>query len=518
MREEGPLRSIVIVGGGTAGWMAAAALARLTRGGVAVTVIESDEIGTVGVGEATIPPIRTFNAMIGVDENEFLRRTGGSFKLGIEFVDWLRPGSRYMHPFGPTGADMDGVSFHQFWLQHRDRAQLPPLDAFNLSAVAARFGKFQRPSTDARSVLSTLDYAFHFDAGRYADYLRELAQAGGVSRREGKVVACERDGEDGFVQAIVLADGQRIAGDLFVDCSGFRGLLIEQELETGYEEWSRWLPCDRAVALPCAANGPPLPFTSATALAAGWRWRIPLQHRTGTGYVYSSAHLSDNEAASTLLGLADGEPLGEPRFLRFTAGRRRKVWNRNVVALGLASGFLEPLESTSIHLVQAGVSRLLAMLPDRRFNPVLESEYNRLAALQIEQIRDFIILHYHATERRESPFWQAVADADIPDSLAAKIELFRENGRLFRSGDELFSENSWVSVLIGQGIWPRRIDPLVEAVGNTGEIQQTLKRMAAFIRRAADAMPTHQQFIDNHCRSANSAAPATSSPMFRSAS
>jgi tryptophan halogenase len=518
MRAEGPLRSIVVVGGGTAGWMAAAALARLTRTGVAITVVESDEIGTVGVGEATIPPIRSFNALIGVDENEFLRRTGGSFKLGIEFVDWLRPGSRYIHPFGPTGADIEGVSFHQFWLRHASGGRLPDLDSFSLSATAARLGRFQRPVADPRSVLSTLDYAFHFDASLYAGYLREMAEKGGIRRHEGKVVGCQRSGEDGFIESLTLEDGQQIPGDLFIDCSGFRGLLIEQELGTGYEDWSGRLPCDRAVALPCAADGPPLPYTRATALAAGWQWRIPLQHRIGTGYVYSSAHISDDEAAATALSRAEGRQLADPRFLRFTAGRRRKVWNGNVVALGLASGFLEPLESTSIHLVQAGVSRLLAMLPDRSFDPILTDEYNRLAALQIEQIRDFIILHYKATERDDTAFWNDVRNAPVPDSLAAKIALFRENGRLFRSGDELFSEHSWIAVLIGQGIIPRRIDPLAEAVGTPGEIEQTLARMAAFIRRAAENMPTHQSFIDANCRSALAAARLNQQPLLRSAS
>ena len=516
MSNEGPLRSIVIVGGGTAGWMAAAALARLTRAGTSVVVIESDEIGTVGVGEATIPPIRTFNAMIGVDEDEFVRRTGGTFKLGIEFVDWLRSGSRYMHPFGPTGAAMEGVSFHQFWLKHSAGGKLQSLDDFNLSATAGRLGRFQRPVPDPRSVLSTLDYAFHFDAQLYAGYLRDLAQAQGVVRHEGRVVDVALRGDDGFVEFVTLADGRRIAGDLFVDCSGFRGLLIEEALGTGYDDWSHWLPCDRAVAVPSTASGPPLPYTRATALAAGWQWRIPLQHRTGTGYVYSSACIGDDEAASTALSLIDGKPMAEPRLLRFTAGRRRKVWNRNVVALGLASGFLEPLESTSIHLVQSGVSRLLAMLPDRRFDPVLECEYNRIAAVQIEQIRDFIILHYKATERSDSPFWRAAAAAEVPDSLASKIALFRENGRLFRSGDELFSENSWISVLLGQGVVPRRIDPLADVAGDPAEIEQTLVRMAAFIRRAAEAMPTHQSFIDAHCRAA--AKPASPAPSAKSRS
>ena len=517
MSDTQPIRSIVIVGGGTAGWMAAAALSRLCPTGVDVTLVESDEIGTIGVGEATIPPIRTFNAMLGIDENEFVRRTQGTFKLGIEFVDWLRPGSRYLHPFGTFGADMAGVNFHQFWLKHRASGDFPALEDFNLCAVAARLGRFQKPLEDPRSVLSTLNYAFHFDASLYAAYLREYSEARGVVRREGRVVDVPLRADNGFVEAVVLEGGHRIDGDLFIDCSGFRGLLIEQALNTGYEEWSRWLPCDRAVAVPSSGTGAPLPYTRATALAAGWQWRIPLQHRLGTGYVYSSAHLSDDEAAATALSLVEGEPLGEPRVIRFTTGRRRKLWNRNVVALGLASGFLEPLESTSIHLVQAGISKLLAMFPDQSFNPVLEAEYNRLSALQFEQVRDFIILHYKANERGDTAFWRDAAAMDVPDSLATKIALFRENGRIFRHEDELFSAASWLAVLMGQGVHPRRIDPLVDAAGEPDAVRQTLLRMAAFMRRAAEAMPTHQSFIDQHCRSAPTAAPAPR-PALRSAS
>jgi len=467
---------------------------------VSVTLVQSEDIGTIGVGEATIPPIRTFNAMLGLNENEFVRRTQGTFKLGIEFVDWLRPGTRYMHPFGSFGADMEGVSFHQFWLKHRH--ELPVLESFNLCALAARLGRFQRPVPDPRSVLSTLNYAFHFDASLYAAFLREHAEARGVVRREGRIVDVPLRSDDGFVEAVVLDSGERIEGDLFIDCSGFRGLLIEQALETGYEDWSHWLPCDRAVAVPCRGDADPLPYTRATALAAGWQWRIPLQHRLGTGYVYSSAHVSDDEAAATALSLAEGEPLAEPRVIHFTTGRRRKLWNRNVVALGLASGFLEPLESTSIHLVQAGVSKLLAMFPDRSFAPVLEAEYNRLSALQFEQVRDFIILHYKATERRDTEFWRAAADAEVPATLAAKIALFRENGRIFRHEDELFSQASWLAVLLGQGVQPRRHDPLADAVGDADELRQTLHRMAAFLGRAAEAMPDHRTFIDQHCRAA----------------
>jgi tryptophan 7-halogenase len=518
MNRSGPLQRIVIVGGGTAGWMAAAALSRLVRTGVAITLVESEAIGTVGVGEATIPPIRTFNAMVGVDENELLRRTGGSFKLGIEFVDWWRKGVRYMHPFGQFGADMDGVSFHQFWLRHAGAAGLPPLEAFNLCAVAARLGRFQPPVPDPRSVLSTLNHAYHFDAALYAAFLREKAEAKGVVRREGRVVEVPLRSEDGFVEAVVLDSGERVEGDLFLDCSGFRGLLIEEALGAGYEGWSRWLPCDRAVALPVEGDGDPLPYTRATALAAGWSWRIPLQHRTGTGYVYCSAEISDEEAAETIVQAAQGRALGEPRFLRFTPGRRRKAWHRNVVALGLASGFLEPLESTSIHLIQAGISKLLAMLPDRGFDPILEREYNRLTQLQIEQVRDFVILHYKATERDDSGFWRQLSAMEVPDSLAAKIALFEENGRIFRHEDELFSEASWLAVLLGQGIRPRRVDPLVDTAGSAADQVETLRRMAQLMRAAAESMPSHQQYIDRHCRAGIARAAAAPAPVLRSVS
>jgi len=493
MRAAGPIRKILIVGGGTAGWMAAAALSRLGPAGISVELVESEEIGTVGVGEATIPPIRTFNAMLGIDEDDFVRATQATFKLGIEFAGWRAEGQRYMHPFGPFGADIGGVSFHQFWLKFARRKAVAPLEEFNLCAVAAGLGRFQRPAADPRSVLSTLNYAFHFDASLYAAYLRRYSEGRGIVRHEGKVVDAVLDGEDGFVDAVVLDDGRRLEADLFIDCSGFRGLLIEQALHAGYDDWGSWLPCDRAVAVPVASSGPPLPYTRATALKAGWQWRIPLQHRTGTGYVYSSSHISDNEAASVARAEAGGTPLGEPRFIRFTAGTRRKAWSRNVVALGLASGFLEPLESTSIHLVQAGISKLLALLPDREFNPVIEDEYNRLTRMQIEQIRDFIILHYKANQR-EGDFWRDAAKMEIPESLHRKIELFRESGRIFRFEDELFSDASWLSVLLGQGIVPRRWDPLTDAV-DEDQAQQMLARMAQFIRRAAEAMPTHADYL-----------------------
>jgi tryptophan halogenase len=493
-----PIRRIVIVGGGTAGWMAATAMARLLNGSVsAITLVESDEIGTIGVGEATIPPIRTFNEMVGIDEDDFLRASGGTFKSGIEFVDWTRIGHRYMHPFGRFGADMDGVGFHQFWLKFRD--QTGAFEDYNLCAVAARLGRFERPSRDPRSILSTLNYAFHFDAGLYAAYLRRFAEKRGVVRREGKVAEVALRGEDGFIEAVTLAGGERIEGDLFIDCSGFRGLLIEEALGSGYEEWSAWLPCDKAVAVP-SASGPedPLPYTRATARSAGWQWRIPLQHRTGNGLVYSSRDMTDEDAAAQLLSSLDAAPLAEPRFLRFTTGRRRKVWNRNCVALGLASGFMEPLESTSIHLVQAGISKLFALFPDCSFDPILAEEYNRLTAVQTEQIRDFLILHYKATERDDSPFWRRCRDMEVPESLQRKIDLFRAHGRLFRYEDELFAEASWLAVLIGQDIIPRRHDPLADTLP-ADEIAGTLARMKAFIAQAAAKLPRHGDYVAKHC-------------------
>ncbi|HWH17234.1 MAG TPA: tryptophan halogenase family protein, partial [Allosphingosinicella sp.] len=376
--SEHDIRNIVIVGGGTAGWMAAAAFSRLLDSrSIAITLIESDEIGTVGVGEATIPPLIAYNNMLGINEDEFLAATKGTFKLGIEFVDWGAPGERYFHPFGPHGQDLQAVHFHQLYLRERKRRALPDIAEWSMSAVAAALGRYARPGPDARLPLSQLAYAFHFDAGLYARFLRGLAEGGGVRRVEGRIVDAARSGTSGHVEAVTLADGTRVAGDLFIDCSGFRGLLIEEKLGTGYEDWTKWLPCDRAVAVPSLYPGQPDPFTRSTARAGGWQWRIPLQHRMGNGIVYSSAHMADPDAEALLLGNLEGEPLAEPRRLSFTAGRRRQAWNRNVVSLGLSSGFVEPLESTSIHLIQSGIAKLLALFPDRRFNPVERDEYNR---------------------------------------------------------------------------------------------------------------------------------------------
>jgi tryptophan 7-halogenase len=498
MTSHEPIRHVVIVGGGTAGWMAAAALSRMQANGVTkITLIESDEIGIVGVGEATIPPIKTFNAMLGIDENEFVAKTQGSFKLGIEFAGWSRADEKYLHPFGAYGSDINGVKFHQIWMRLRALGFKAPLGDLNLGTVAAKHGRFDRPSQDRRSVSSTIDYAYHFDAGLYAKFLREYSEARGVVRREGKIIKVEQRAADGFIETVVTEDGSRIGGELFIDCSGFRGLLIEETLHTGYEDWSEYLPCNRALAVPSAHTSPLLPYTRSTARSAGWQWRIPLQHRTGNGYVYCSDYISDDEAAATLLGNLDGEALADPRTLRFVTGRRKQAWNKNVVSMGLASGFMEPLESTSIHMVQAGISKLLALFPDRNFAAHERDEYNRLTALQWEQTRDFLICHYKLNGRDE-PFWKRCAAMDIPESLSRKIELFRARGRLFRYEDELFSDASWTAVMMGQGLMPESYDPLAETL-DPAEIGHMVEKMGALFDTAARQMPTHAEFIARNC-------------------
>lgn len=502
MSDQG-IGKVVIVGGGTAGWMAAAAMsALLDRRAIEIVLVESDEIGIVGVGEATIPPIRAFNAMVGINEDEFLAGTKATFKLGIEFVDWGELGERYFHPFGPHGQDFEGVHFHQLYLREAARRRhLADISHWSMSAAAARLGRFARPGADARLPLSQLAYAFHFDAGLYARFLRGVAESKGVRRVEGKIVGVTRHGESGHVRTLALADGTTIEGELFVDCSGFRGLLIEQELATGYEDWSRWLPCDRAVAVPCQLAGPPDPFTRSTAREAGWQWRIPLQHRMGNGLVYSSAHLEPTAAEVLLRANLDGEMLAEPRHLSFTAGRRRLAWHANVVSLGLASGFVEPLESTSIHFIQSGIAKLIALFPDRGFDDAERDEYNRQMAEVFEDVRDFIILHYHATERSDSEFWNYCRTMTIPDSLAGKLELWRAKGRLFREGRELFGTASWVAVLLGQGLVPRQTEPAVDAI-DAAMASDALDKMELSYRRMAESMPPHAEFVARACANA----------------
>jgi tryptophan 7-halogenase len=511
--EDPRIRRVVIVGGGTAGWMAAAAFSRfLDNGYTEITLIESDEIGTVGVGEATIPPITTYNGMLGIDENEFLRASQGTFKLGIEFVNWGAIGQRYFHPFGMHGRDIEGVLFHQLWMRERTRRPVPDISAYCMSAVAAARGRFARPTGDPRHPISHLAYAFHFDAGLYARFLRAYAERGRVTRVEGKIGDVALRSEDGHVESVQLESGQRIEGDLFIDCSGFRGLLIEQALQTGYDDWTHWLPCDCALAVPTTNVGEPDPFTRSTAHSAGWQWRIPLQHRTGNGHVYASSYMADDEAQRILMANLEGQALAEPRRLSFTTGRRRKCWNRNVIALGLSSGFLEPLESTSIHLIQAGISRLMNLFPDRNFDDAERDEFNRQMESAYDGIRDFIILHYKATARDDSEFWNYCRTMSIPDSLAHKIELFRTKGRVFRHDDELFTVPSWVAVMLGQNIVPERYDPIADALDEE-KVAAAIEQVRAAFEQTAAQMPSHAQFIAQNC----AAPPVDFAPMEKSA-
>lgn len=501
------IRRIVIVGGGTAGWMTAAALSNaLQKADPAsgqrcqICLIESDDIGTVGVGEATIPPIRMFNQSLGIDENDFVRHTQGSFKLGIEFVNWGALEHRYFHPFGSYGRQFDLVSFHHHWLQARQSGQAAELDQYCMAWAAASQGRFAPPGSDPRNVLSTYEYAYHFDAGLYAKYLRRYSEQKGVQRIEGKISAVQQHAVTGFVESVQLETGQQFAGDLFIDCSGFRGLLIEQTLDTGYEDWSHWLPCDRAWAVP-SSRGEFTPYTRSTAHTAGWQWRIPLQHRTGNGHVFSSAFMPEQQACDLLLQHLQGEPLADPRMLKFVTGRRKAFWQKNVVAIGLSSGFLEPLESTSIHLIQAGIAKLLALFPDRDFDPLTINEYNRVATKEMENIRDFIILHYHLTQRTDSELWRYCAQMSIPETLRYKVEHFRKYGRLIAGEMDLFGNASWLAVHIGQHHYPQQTDPLLvhRQMDSAGWLEKLRQAMAA----AAQQLPTHQQYIDQFCRASS---------------
>lgn len=493
------ITKVVILGGGTAGWMAAAALSKvLINDYCQVELVESQAIGTVGVGEATIPQIQTFNKILGIDENEFIKATQATFKLGIEFCDWGKLGDSYVHPFGTFGVPIESLPFHHYWLKMYKEGKFEGLDDFSLACKAAKQNKFTRPLDIPQSPLSQIAYAFQFDAGLYAKYLRKYAEARGVKRTEGKVSQVHQRADDGFIESLELQDGSKIEGDLFIDCSGFRGLLIEQTLNTGYQDWSQWLPCDRAVAVPCASNGDPEPYTRSTARAAGWQWRIPLQHRTGNGHVYSSSFISDDDAAKTLLDNLDGEPLAELNKLRFATGRRNKFWHKNVVAIGLASGFIEPLESTSIYLIQTAVARLIGLFPDRSFRQADIDKFNQQSTSEIEAIRDFIILHYKATQRDDTPFWEYCKNMSVPSSLQDRMELFKGSGRLYREAEELFSEDSWLAVMFGQGIVPSSYHPLVDAYDANG-LYKYLSGVSGVISRSVDSMPSHAEFIDKHC-------------------
>jgi tryptophan halogenase len=496
--SENRIRNIVIVGGGTAGWMAAAGFSKfLDKMNCSVRLIESEQIGTVGVGEATIPPIMDYIRLLGIDENDVIRQTRATFKLGIGFQDWTRPGHFYFHPFGPTGFGMGPISFPAYWLKMYLAGKASRLEDYSMQSMAAEQGKFMRPVHAPNTPLNKITYALHFDASLFARYLSQFAQGRGVVRTEGKIRQVTLRPEDGFIESVTLENGETVAGDLFIDCSGFRGLLIEEALKTGYDDWTRWLPCDRALAVPSAIAGPPPSYTLVTAREAGWQWRIPLQHRVGNGHVYCSGFISDDAARETLLANLQGKPLAEPLPLRFTTGRRNKAWNKNCVALGLASGFLEPLESTSIHLIQRGIAMLLKFFPDRNFEPADIDRYNKIFEFEFGRVRDFLLLHYTHTDR-QGAFWEHCRNIPLTDSLQEKIDLFRSHGRILREDTELFPAQSWLYIMIGQGILPRSYEPTVDTL-DPKAVLANLDDIRTLVKRCADAMPKHEEFIAKNC-------------------
>jgi tryptophan 7-halogenase len=504
-----PMR-IVIVGGGTAGWMSAAGIRRqLVTDDYSVTLIESDEIGTVGVGEATLPHIKIFNDMLGIDEAQFMRETRATFKLGIQFCNWDQPGCCYIHPFGAFGEPWGGVEFQHHWLRAQQAGQLRfPLQDYSYSVVAARNNAFEFPNEDRKSIRSTYAFAYHFDAGLYAAYLRSWAIERGVRRIEGRVCDVSRNPTTGDLTELTLKSGERIAGDLFIDCSGFRSLLLGSIMGVAWRDWTHWLPCDRALAVPCKRVGALTPYTRATARRGGWTWRIPLQHRTGNGYVFSSRFINDGEAQDALLAGLDGAAQGEPRLLRFSPGRRDRAWHGNCVAIGLASGFLEPLESTSIYLIQAAVTDLINLMPhpgSTGTDPRLVDEFNRLNEMQYERIRDFLVLHYTANGRVGEPLWDYVRTMPLPDSLVHKLELFRSRAALPNHQYGLFARDSWLSVLVGQGIIPTGYDRLADAF-TLPTLEERLAEFRNRIQTNVDAMSSHGAFIANYAQATEAAA------------
>ncbi len=492
------IKTVLIVGGGTAGWMAAAVLAKALGKNVSIKLIESENIGTVGVGEATIPQIHHINSYLGFDENDFIKNTQASFKLGIQFNNWARIGDSYLHAFGDIGRPLGLLPFYQYWLRARASGEASSIWDYSLNTLAAMQNRFQRLDKVGSSRLTGIKYAFHFDANLYGRYLRRFAEAGGVERVEGTIVDVVLNAENGFIDAVALEGGERVAADFYIDCSGFRGVLIEAALKAGYEDWSAWLPCDRAAVVQCEHGDEFRPYTQATAQKAGWQWRIPLQHRVGNGHVYCSQYVSDDEAADVLAKNIEGKALADTRLLKFTTGMRKRQWVKNCIALGLSSGFVEPLESTAIHLIQSGISRLVSMFPDQRFDEALITEYNRQSRFEFERIRDFLILHYHANERDDHEFWTECREMRVPDALTAKIELFRSAGRIYREHEELFTETGWMQVMLGQRMTPERYHPLADTLPQN-DLDGFFNDIRTLIARAVTDMPAHEEYIAKHC-------------------
>jgi tryptophan halogenase len=491
------VKRVVIAGGGTAGWLAAAALSHQLGKILDITLIESEEIGTIGVGEATIPPIRVFHKLLQIDEQEFMRATAATFKLGISFENWGQQGDRYIHSFGRNGKSTWMCEFHNFWLRGLELGLQSELGEYCFELQAACAGKF------ATSRDIEVNYAYHFDAGQYAKFLRRFAEVLGMKRVEGKIKEVRQNGETGNIEALVLHSGQMIEGDLFIDCTGFRGLLIEQTLKTGYEDWSHWLPCDSAAAVQTELTAPAPPYTRSIAHDSGWRWGIPLQHRVGNGLVFSSQFIDDEAAKQQLLSAIDGSPITAPRVLKFQTGRRRQVWNKNCVALGLASGFIEPLESTSIHLMMVGVTRLMHLFPFNGITQGAIDQYNEMARIEMEKTRDFVVLHYHATERDDSPFWRHCRDMAIPDSLKHRIQLFRETAYAWQGDGELFRVDSWTQVMLGQRIKPRAYHPAARVLSDQ-DLTRFLTDYRTSITQTVARMPSHQDFVNQYCKASSS--------------
>lgn len=498
LRSADRIRQIAIIGGGTAGWMAAANLAKsLEKMNVRIELVESEQIGGVGVGEATIPPIIDFIRQLGIDEDGLIREIKATFKLGIAFRDWTRANDFYFHPFGPIGSGIGSISFPAYWLRLFLTGNAARLEDYSIQAVAAVRGKFTRPIHAPNTPLNKLSYALHFDALLFSRYLRRFAENRGVVRTVGTVKHVALRPDDGFISSVILGDGRSVEADLFIDCTGFAGLLIGQALKTGYDDWTKWLPCDRALVVQTSRNDPAAPFTLVTGRDAGWQWRIPLQHRVGNGYVYGSSFISDEAAIEVLSANLPGEQLTDPMALRFVPGRRHKAWNKNCIALGLSSGFLEPLEATSIYLIQRGINMLLKFFPDRHCAKADTDRYNRVLETDFAYVRDFLLLHYGYTARTE-PFWRHCRQIPQPDSLREKIELFASHGRILREEGEPFPVQSWLSVMIGQRLVPRSHDPMADSLDTTA-IKARLDHLRARIELCADSMPSHEDFLRTVC-------------------
>ena len=494
------VKSVVIVGGGSAGWMTAAALAKvLGADNCNITLIESDQIGTVSVGEATIPQVQLFNRILDIDEKEFLAYTQSTFKLGIEFVDWRKKGHAYFHPFGAYGTNIDALPFHHYWLKMQQKGAQQDLSHYSLASVAAYQNKFMHPQQQQNSPLAGINYAYHFDATLYAKFLSGYATKRGVNRIIGKAVDVGLEASNGFIKEVFLEDGQRVSGDLFIDCSGFKGLLIEQALKTGFEDWTHFLPCNRAIAVPCESTQALKPYTQATAQSVGWRWRIPLQNRVGNGYVYASDFMSDDKAEQILLQGLESDPINDVNALRWTTGMRKKSWNKNCIAIGLSAGFVEPLESTGLHLIQSAIAKLMTLFPSKSFNQCDIDMFNQQTEKEYQRIRDFIVLHYKVTERDDSPFWDYCRNMSIPSTLQQKIEMYQETGRIFRQDDELFNETSWLAVMQGQGIHAKTYHPLVDRLSQS-EIQRRLGNIESVIQNSANVMVDHHEYIQKYCQ------------------